>query len=529
MRHTAAPAGDTPEVMAAPASVRVIRSRIKIESVAFKISITNGASVRAYGGYHSQAIGYGYRPTDYTGYGITLELDDSIFLWAQNVDYYQPALVAVTNYDDAPISYSSTSRYLTAYTDVDKNASAPASHQAPGYLGKPSAGVDETLDWKFDSMANNVRVGPVTVIDQVFGLNGNWATLCELKPVVISLADIIIYVGGAGYESVVTDLGGNVVNTASDGLPEPGFIIELPLDVDQALKTAAGAPLDEPLDLSDYLSFAYSDAAGTTRTWSLERYDAKEGNSSMADGRYIYRIVPAKGQDPIRLAFTDEEGHRSNSDDFEIELEDLYQIYDMTIYAGALNADFFRAVITFPDKRIREMKVGVQSAKLTIRGVTLDEDPTTTIRTVAPTEPVDNFTAQVEPDTLFYINKSPLEVENYNAVKLLADEIVSEHRRRCTRMRSRRFPPESRRSIRWNSVTLTWWTPATEMSGLPPATLWTSIGPIRRERTRIRSFSSFTTMGLTEMTMMRCRMAITPCSCTLPMKGPLQIRHMGFT
>ena len=108
--------------------------------------------------------------------------------WAQNVDYYQPALVAVTNYDDAPISYSSTSRYLTAYTDVDKNASAPASHQAPGYLGKPSAGVDETLDWKFDSLANNVRVGPVTVIDQVFGLNGNWATLCELKPVVISLA-----------------------------------------------------------------------------------------------------------------------------------------------------------------------------------------------------------------------------------------------------------------------------------------------------------------------------------------------------
>ena len=52
-------------------------------SVAFKISITNGASVRAYGGYHSQAIGYGYRPTDYTGYGITLELDDSIFLWKE--------------------------------------------------------------------------------------------------------------------------------------------------------------------------------------------------------------------------------------------------------------------------------------------------------------------------------------------------------------------------------------------------------------------------------------------------------------
>ena len=95
--------------------------------------------MRAFGGYHAQAIGYGYRPTDYTGYGITLELDDSIFLWAQNADYYQPALAAATKYNAAPIGYSSASRYLTAYTDADKNASAPASHQASGYLGQPSA------------------------------------------------------------------------------------------------------------------------------------------------------------------------------------------------------------------------------------------------------------------------------------------------------------------------------------------------------------------------------------------------------
>lgn len=147
----------------------------------------------------------------------------------------------------------------------------------------------------------------MTVIDQVSGLNGNWATLCELKPVVISLADIIIYVGGAGYESVVTDVGGNVVNTVSDGLPEPGFIIELPLDIDQALKTAAGAPLDESLDLSGYLSFAYSDAAGTTRTWSLERYDAKEGTPAWSmDGistaSYRQRDrTPSGSSSPMRM------------------------------------------------------------------------------------------------------------------------------------------------------------------------------------------------------------------------------------
>ena len=104
----------------------------------------------------------------------------------------------------------------------------------------------------------------------------------------------------------------------------------------------------------------------------------------MVDGRYIYRIVPAAGQDPIRLEFTDEDGQMSNSDNFVIELNDLYQMYDMTIYAGALNPDFFRAVITFPDKSTREMKVGVQPARLTIRDVTLEEDPTTAIRTEAP-------------------------------------------------------------------------------------------------------------------------------------------------
>lgn len=151
----------------------------------------------------------------------------------------------------------------------------------------------------------------MTVIDRVSGLRGNWATLCELEPVTLSLADIIIYVGGAGYESVVTDAGGGVVNTVSDGLPEPGFVVELPTEIDRALKAAAGAPLDQPLDLSGRLGFVYADGAGTSRTWSLERYDAKEGNTSMADGRYIYRIVPAPGQDPIRLEFTDEEGNRS--------------------------------------------------------------------------------------------------------------------------------------------------------------------------------------------------------------------------
>jgi hypothetical protein len=150
-------------------------------SVAFDISITDGASVRAYGGYHAQAIGYGYRPTDYIGYGITLTLDDTIFLWAQNADYYQPALVAVTEYNSTPVSYSSDNKiYLTHYVDVDREAESAHASTVPGYLNQPSDVEDETFDWVFDESNSTVSVGPVTVVDKVVGLNGNWATLCTV-------------------------------------------------------------------------------------------------------------------------------------------------------------------------------------------------------------------------------------------------------------------------------------------------------------------------------------------------------------
>ena len=403
------------------------------DSVAFNISITDGASVRAYGGYHAQAIGYGYRPsssTYYTGYGITLTLDDSIFLWAQNADYFQPALVAATAYDEGrvQVSYSSdNSIYLTHYVDADPNASSAALSTVPGWLNQPSAASDEAFDWVFDEDAGTVSIGPITVVDEVTGLNGNWATLCTVEPITIELAPIIIYVGGEGYKSVVTDQGGETVVTVSDGLPEPGFTIELPSSVDAALKAAVRHTGSGPLDLSGYLSFSYDDGAGVTRTWTLERYDNKEGNDSMAYGRYIYRIVPAEGQDKVRLEFTGEDGQTSTSDDFSIVLDDQYQVYSMTIYNGSLDPEHLKAVVAFPDKTTREFSLGVEPADLTIRGVVDDEDGTEPVTDVITDEPAaapSDITAQVPAGTMFYINESRLEVEHWDAVKLLADKII---------------------------------------------------------------------------------------------------------
>lgn len=401
-------------------------------SVAFDISITDGASVRAYGGYHAQAIGYGYRPsssTYYTGYGITLTLDDTIFLWAQNADYYQPALVAATEYDSSPISYSSDNDiYLTHYVDAEREpADGAGSSEVPGYLNQPAAAADETFDWVFDEETYTVSIGPVTVVDEVTGLNGNWATLCTVEPITISLADLIIYVGGAGYESTVTTEDGETVATVSDGLPEPGFTIELPADIDAALKAAVGHEGSGPLDLSQYLSFSYDDGKGNTRSWTLERYDNKPGNDSMAYGHYIYRIVPAEGQNKVRLEFTDEDGQTSTSDDFDIILNDQYHVYSMTIYPGALDPKHLKAVVTFPNESMQEFSLDVEAADLIIRGVVDDEDgtePVTDVITDEPTSEPSDITAQVPAGTLFYINESSLEVEHWDAVKLLADKII---------------------------------------------------------------------------------------------------------
>lgn len=146
-------------------------------SVAFNISITDGATVKAYGGYHSQAIGYGYRPggsSYYTGYGIKLELADTVNLWAQNVDYFQPALVANTEYDNAPIKYSSIKMPLIYYKDTTPNTTTATATTAKAQLNVPSEDA-ETYDWVFAD--GILKINNKNAVTGLTTLAGNWATL----------------------------------------------------------------------------------------------------------------------------------------------------------------------------------------------------------------------------------------------------------------------------------------------------------------------------------------------------------------
>lgn len=399
---------------------------------ATRLTLDSTGTVIAYGGMGAQAIGMGTAPQDDKSCIVEVGNNAGV-VWMFNYDQVQSAVNGVI--EDNTIDFGGLS---VPYHTIFWHNGSDETVGGTAYACKENGSVDgTTYSWSVESDTVTIMQGAAEILSGTFDFAlhdayDNWAVIYrapEPEPVTISLADLIIYVGGAGYESVVTDQDGNPVKTESDGLPEPGFTIELPEAVDTALKAAVGHEGGGPLDLSKYLSFSYNDGAGTIRSWTLEHYDNKTGNTSMAGGRYIYRIVPAENQDEVRLQFTGEDGQISTSDDFVIDLDDQYQVYDMTIYPGALDPKHLKAVVTFPDDSTQSFDLDVLPADLTIRGVVDDADGTEPVTDVITDEPASepaDITAQVPAGTLFYINESKLEVERWDAVKLLADKIIPE-------------------------------------------------------------------------------------------------------
>jgi hypothetical protein len=159
-------------------------------SIAIDISILDNATVYAYGGDVSQAIGYGVnvKSTDeyYTGYGIRLYLDDTVKLTARNKDTFMPALVAATKYDENPITYVSTKKiYLVSHTNNVKTLTSIAKTDSlntvalTSTLAEPTAVSsyelnDEVLSITIDDVTKDVE-WPST------SYNGNFALLHSIE------------------------------------------------------------------------------------------------------------------------------------------------------------------------------------------------------------------------------------------------------------------------------------------------------------------------------------------------------------
>lgn len=137
-----------------------------------KISITNGATVRAYTeGKETNAIGVGgcYGGT----HDNSLVLDDNISLWAQTPDNSWPALL---NVPADSVSYQSRRVYLTTNNLT--------TGKADGYLNQPGAQADEAWDFQLGTDLT-IDGNPVSMAAPKAPV-GNWATLYQLPAFMVT-------------------------------------------------------------------------------------------------------------------------------------------------------------------------------------------------------------------------------------------------------------------------------------------------------------------------------------------------------
>ena len=360
--------------------------------------------------------------------------------WSDGTNSYQPGdTIRITTDTTLTAVWDTLPRYTLTYNPnggtgaPGPDTNLPAGPHTLNSTTKPTYGSNIFLGWTADDSASGkiyeagqqlptivpqVTIPNTTTVYAVWGADSNGDGTADAQQVLIVPADITVYQGGDGYDSVLdgTTEGSNVQST---GLPEPGYYITLPWQVNEDLKDAGAVADDEGIvNLSNYLSFTYNDGAGVERLWRIATYDA-DGNSRLSDGRYIYRILPDElTKTPIRLLFTNGAGDEFTSDDFFGIEDQLYDTLQMTIYRGDLEANYVQAQVVGTTAL---QDVGVGTGELVIRGTT-NENPVSQIVTNAPSN-VNQITAQAE-NVAYYINESPIQVQDPGTVRLLADELA---------------------------------------------------------------------------------------------------------
>lgn len=272
----------------------------------------------------------------------------------------------------------------------------------------------------------------------VWGYDENNDGVADATQVLITPADITAYTGGTPYGGIA-DINGNIITETDSGLPEPGYFITLPYDVQEWLDEKSGDPVGAE-DLSEYMTFTYSGTDGsggtTTREWGLEYQGVYETD---ADGttplRYVYSLTPATVGDatiPVRLNYFKDTNNNGKLDGTETALtndeitmsEDLaHDTFSMTINPGELNQSEIKATFKANDEKV-DSTVGIGTGTLTVKSVT---DVGTTTNAIGNSEldvTEDTLTAVATGDVTYYVNDSQVDVvNNSDRVQLLVDSV----------------------------------------------------------------------------------------------------------
>ena len=243
-------------------------------------------------------------------------------------------------------------------------------------------------------------------------------------------ADITIYMGGKdGYAGTA---GGD-----SSSLPEPGFYITLPGEVETALQ-GAGYPNGVAADLSEIITGVTATTKdGQTRSWTMKKYGATQSTAWIDDtnqAHFVYRIVPGKDQPAISVNFTNEDGTQVREDTFTLT-DSLSETYFMSLNTAGVDVETISLTFNINGEIFHCGYDEQESAKtpgtLTVRYTTTANAPSTKAVTdlaAEVQEDPEQFYVQVENNQKFYINEKSANEDGVDVkagdVSLLVDSLV---------------------------------------------------------------------------------------------------------
>lgn len=246
----------------------------------------------------------------------------------------------------------------------------------------------------------------------------------EAYAVKIAPMNLTVYVGGDGYHGVIGDDG----KFAANDLPEIGFYITLPDDINAML----GGTAENPVNLSGKLRLTSDDDNGTMHSWSLELYSDESKSHVMENGRrvYIYKLRQIDdGEETVpRVQFTRADGSVMTESKFQALLTDQFRNYKISVYQGLLDEQIYKATLTADGQTFtRPIKLGTGTLK--VRGnndTTYRAIENNTIPSVNPQEKDIMLVSTAQTGTQYYINNSGISVPSSDDVKLMVDHSLDD-------------------------------------------------------------------------------------------------------
>lgn len=210
----------------------------------------------------------------------------------------------------------------------------------------------------------------------------------ETNVVTVTPVDVTVYEGGKGYTAVVDGSG----QATDNSMPHPLFKIT---------------------GVDDASGLTFSNGT-SNKTWT-----------AVSDGGSYYHFVAGKGQENVRVTYTNATGQTVTSDEFDVtSAGDTFEQFTIGLYLGDNNLAHITAT-----KDSDSYAVALGTGTLTVRAIeaTNPDAVVTSVASEAPSDPLPSGSAlAVEPaGTTYTLNDTEVELPDDAEPSLLFDDIIT--------------------------------------------------------------------------------------------------------